>query len=227
MIEPMRHISIFSPEKFGAKPVNVIGAGATGSKIVMELAKLGIENIHVWDFDTVEVHNIANQLYGNQHVGKLKVDALKEIIKDFTGTEITTYNEKFVDQPLFGVVFLLTDTMSSRKEIWENSIRYKLNVDLMIETRMGAEIGRIYVIDPKLQHEIKMWEGTLCEDEVTEDSLCGSSVTVGPTAGLVAGYAVWQLIRWFAIQDGKEDRIEHEIIFAVRSTYAETRSVSI
>ena len=225
MIEPLRHMSVFSPQRFGDKEINVIGAGATGSKLVMELAKLGCENIHVWDFDTIESHNIANQLFGNQHIGMPKVEALQSIVKEYTGTEITIHNEEVVDQPLSGIVFLLTDTMSSRKEIWENCIKFKLAIELMVETRMGVDNGRIYTINPKSLEEIKMWENTLVDDDVAEVSSCGSSISVGPTSSILAGWAVWQMIRWHDILSGQsEDMLEHEIIFALRSTYTMSRT---
>ena len=47
-----RHMELFNPEKF-TLPVHIIGAGATGSWLALSLAKLGITNITVWDFDVV------------------------------------------------------------------------------------------------------------------------------------------------------------------------------
>jgi molybdopterin/thiamine biosynthesis adenylyltransferase len=218
MIDPLRHMSIFSPDLFEDRPVNIIGAGATGSNVAMQIAKLGVQNIHVWDFDTVERHNIANQIYGNKDVGLPKVVALSNRILEDTGTEIHAYNEKFVDQELRGVVFLLTDTMSSRKEIWENSIRYKLNTELMVETRMGAELGRIYTINPSQYEDVNFWEQTLTLDENTEESLCGATTTVGSTATLVASLAVWQFIYWFRMNhmNDMEIDIRRENIICLR-----------
>lgn len=36
----------------------------------------------LWDFDTVEAHNIVNQMFRQQDVGKPKVEALKDILMD-------------------------------------------------------------------------------------------------------------------------------------------------
>ena len=79
-LEVMRHLSVFSPHAFGNKRVDVVGAGATGSRIVFSLAKLGVANIHVWDFDKVEEHNIPNQVFSLSDIGKFKGEALKEIV---------------------------------------------------------------------------------------------------------------------------------------------------
>lgn len=216
-VDPLRHLSVFSPHAFGAKRVDVVGCGATGSRIALSLGKLGVENIHVWDFDTVEEHNVANQVFGNGDVGKLKVEALAAIIKAATGTSVTTHAERVDGSQFLGeVVFLLTDTMSSRKEVWNGALKFKLRTKLLIETRMGADNGRVYTVNPNKPGNIKAWEETLYEDTEAEVSACGASVSVGPTAEVIAGLAVWQMIRWFAVEQGTEDDIDNEIIFSLR-----------
>ncbi len=223
-LNPLRHLSVFSPDEFGKKRIDVIGAGATGSRIVLSLAKLGIENIHVWDFDVVESHNVANQVYRLTDIGKKKVGALAEIVKESTGITITVHSER-VDgtQKLGPIVFLLTDTMSSRKEIWEKALRLHLDCELMIETRMGADSGRIYTVIPSQMSHVKAWESTLYADNDAEVSACGAVTSVGPTAEIISGMAVWQFMRWFSIEQGKADELEHEILLSLRSTLSVTR----
>ncbi len=110
---------------------------------------------------------------------------------------------------LFGIVFLLTDTMSSRKEIVD-SIKNKLTVDLIIETRMGADSLRIYTFEPKNPEHIRCWEDQWYPDEEAETSACGALPSVGPTSDVIAGLAVWQMIRWFNHQP-----VENEIILTI------------
>ena len=239
IIDTTRHVGVFSPDAFGNRRIDVIGAGASGSRIVLSLAKLGLENIHVWDFDKVEAHNIANQAFSQADIGRPKVDALKDLVERATGLAITTHNERVNGTQALGeVIFLLTDTMSSREEIWKKGIRYKMRTKLMIETRMGTDQGRVYTINPTKPAQVKGWEETLCGDDVAEVSACGTSISVGPTAEFLSGLAVWQLIRWFSIEsaaekadekanekDGKEpDKIDHEIIFGLRPLFTMTRN---
>jgi molybdopterin/thiamine biosynthesis adenylyltransferase len=219
-IDTSRHIDVFSPGALGNVRVDIIGVGATGSRVVLSLAKLGLENIHVWDFDIVESHNIANQAYRLGDIGRLKVDALQEIVLDATGTRVTSHNEK-VDgsQKLGEIIFLLVDSMAARKEIWNKSIRNKIRVKLMIETRMGTDSGRIYTIVPADPDQIAKYEENLYEDVEAEVSACGTSMSVGPTAELISGLAVWQMIRWAAIKQGKQDKLNPEILFGLRPMY--------
>jgi len=223
-IDITRHIEVFSPDAFGRRRIDVIGAGASGSRIVLSLAKLGLEDIHVWDFDKVEAHNIANQAFSIADVGKLKVEALRDLVRQQTGATIHVHAER-VDgsQQLGDVVFLLTDTMASRKEIWNKGIRYKMRTKLLIETRMGTDEGRVYTVNPTRPAQVKGWEATLYDDAVAQVSACGASVTVGPTAEYLSGLAVWQLIRWAAIEKGKEDTLNNEILFGMRQPYIITR----
>ena len=225
MLNINRHVGIFDPVKFDT-PVHVIGAGATGSWLTLQLAKLGVQDINVWDFDKVEDHNLANQLFGPEHVGMEKVVALAKIVKQLTGMDIKVKNEKVEAQRLAGIVFVLTDTMSSRKQIFDNCIKMNPNVKLMVETRMGVDLGNIYTICGTELDEIKFWESRWVEDDkISEVSACGSKITVGATASMLAAHAVWQMIRFYTISQGEKDEIEHEVIFSTRSIQTMTNTL--
>lgn len=218
-VEPLRHLAHFSPEQFGGRRVDIVGVGATGSAIAVELAKLGVKNLHVWDFDHIEEHNLANQAYGLEHVGQFKVDALAHIIKRDVNTDITIHNERVTEQNSIKgeLVFLQVDSMSARKEIGKSL--YFGNTNTIIETRMGAESGLIYTFSPNNPAHIKEWENTLYEDKDTEDSACGSPVVVSATAKLVAGFATWQFVKWV-----KNEELDNEILFSTRPVMIQSRS---
>lgn len=217
MIDPLRHLTVFSPHAFGQRRVDIIGAGATGSRVALSLAKLGVENIHVWDFDKVEEHNVANQVFGNGDIDLLKTEALARLVKDQTGADLTVHAERATASAELGeIVFLLTDTMSSRREIWDGALKLKFRTKLLIETRMGADNGRVYALNPNSPRHIRGWEETLYSDDEAEVSACGASISIGPTAEIISGLAVWQMIRWFGIERGEEDVLDNETIFSLR-----------
>lgn len=215
-IDATRHREIFDPEKFNI-PVQIIGCGAVGSWVALMLAKLGISDIHVWDFDHVEQHNIANQLFGNSDVGKKKVVALADAIYKQTGMDIIAHCEKVVSQPMYGVVFNLVDSMAARKEIWDNCLKYKGGVQRVIETRMGVDVGRVYNVGNMNPMNIKDYEGTLYGDDVAEVSACGTSLTVITSALSVASCAVRGMINWHT-----EKHVDNEILmdFIYNNTFA-------
>lgn len=194
----IRQIEVFDPDTF-KEPVHVIGAGATGSWLTLMLVKMGIKDITVWDFDTIEPHNLPNQAFFAKQVNYHKVSALNELAEQILNKKaILNCKIEKVDgsQYLSGIVFLLTDTMSSRKEIWEKAIKFKPNVKLLIETRMDFNGGRIYTIEPcNLQH-IQQYEKEFYTDEETTVSACGASTTIVATAINIASHAVWNLINW-------------------------------
>jgi molybdopterin/thiamine biosynthesis adenylyltransferase len=223
MIDPIRHIDVFSPASFGDKRIDVIGAGATGSRMALGLAKLGVTNIHVWDDDVVESHNVSNQAFGNNHIGSLKVKASEALIQEQTGTVISAHVGR-VDgtEPLGPVVFLLVDDMDTRLAIWKAGLRYKRGVELVIETRVGKNSGRVYTVNPSIPRHVKGWEAAWYPNSKAELSSCGTTISVGPTAEIVSGLAEWQFVRWHNIQEqlrlGKvpEDEAENELIFSTQ-----------
>ena len=193
MLDLTRHIELFDAEKFN-KPVHVIGVGATGSWVVLQLASLGITDITVWDYDVIEEHNIANQAYDLSHIGQPKVEALLDVVKRKTGTVIKTKNEKYIDQRLSGIVFLMVDSMAERKRIWEKSIRMKHLVTHLIEPRMGLDVGRVYNVNPTDLTHIREYEASYYGDYEAEVSACGASMTVITTAMSIASWCVRQVI---------------------------------
>lgn len=208
-----RQLATFNKEAFNKRhSVAVIGAGAGGSHLVYNLAKMGVEGITVWDFDTVESQNIPNQLYREQDVGKPKVQALSDVL-DMYGVKINTHNEKYTAahaaEETATVVYLSVDTMSSRKELYE-ALAQNPNIKYIIDGRMGGDSIRVYFIPMYSERKKKLYAGTLYTDEEAQKSLCGTSVSVGATANLLAGFKAWQVIR---IQRDTDDVVWWEMFF--------------
>lgn len=208
-----RHNSWFQAMEF-PHPITIIGAGATGSRVFEALINLGLRNITVYDFDKVEEHNLANQIFDSGDIGETKVRALNNWHYVKTGErEIASlkYNNTKVignmRKDIQGIVFLLTDTMESRKEILDNSLKYNAKVPLVIETRMALTHGNIYCFNPNNVNQTRQWENTLIPDETAEVSACGTALSVGTTANIIANLAVNQMIQYHLHPDAMDDVI--------------------
>ena len=196
-ISTIRHQEIFDPTKFGALPISIIGVGATGSRVFASLVELGCTNITLFDPDVVEAHNLANQLFSHADIGRFKGEACLSWYHTKTGHDPKdiSYIARYVPceeaQPK-GFVFLLTDSMSSRREIAEACFRNNPDVLHVFETRMASSYGNVFNFNPMF--DLDAWLATLTSDEEAEVSACGSSISVGPTASIIANLAVWQFI---------------------------------
>lgn len=164
MTENIRH-QFYTRQEDIFNPINqrfkiiVLGAGALGSFITLNLAKLGFDNITVWDFDNVVEGNIGAQFYRIKDIGKSKVEALKEIVKDFTDIDIEINNKEVTkDTELeFGsdILYVLTfDTLKNRKMFFEMTKDQKCFV---IDARVGGEEYNIQSIDTFADEEVKKW----------------------------------------------------------------------
>ena len=196
MINTARHREVCNPLDH-EHPIHIIGAGATGSRLFASLVELGFEDITVYDDDKVESHNLANQLFINDDINVLKVDALNKWVHMKLGEGLKSGN--FIPErlphktiELDGTVFLLTDTMSSRREIYESCLKDNVLVDRVVETRMASSYGNVFTFNPVKTGE--QWLDTLIDDKKAEKSSCGSSISVGATASIIANQAVWQFM---------------------------------
>lgn len=60
--------------------VSIAGAGGIGSNLALLLARVGVGNLHIVDFDAVELKNLNRQSYFLSDIGLLKIAALKSHI---------------------------------------------------------------------------------------------------------------------------------------------------
>lgn len=181
-------MDLVTPSDFEKYPVTVIGVGGIGSPAALALSKMGVEKITVYDTDTIEDHNLPNQMYRIGDLKKLKVDATRDICADFAGVTIQTRNERFENQQAHGIVISGVDTMKSREAIWKR-MRYNPAVNLYIDARMGAEVCRICTVKTCDPDDVKWYEKTLFPDEKASEELCTAKSVIYNTftiAGLIA-----------------------------------------
>ena len=67
----VRQLEFFDPAKI-TEEIHIIGVGAIGSHIVEMLVRMGIEDINIYDFDTVDEHNIPNQMFYSTNLNEPK-----------------------------------------------------------------------------------------------------------------------------------------------------------
>ena len=180
-----RQLSIIPLDRLQKTEVTVIGAGAVGSFTAFTLAKMGIGKITVYDHDTVELHNIPNQLFSMQDCGVPKVEALCDMIRHFHGVEIDTVGRKYIDQALAGIVIVAVDSMDVRLKIWEQ-VRYNPRIELFIDSRMGAEVGRVITIRPIDPDDVAMYESTVHTSQEALQARCTEKAVIYTVLGIAS-----------------------------------------
>lgn len=187
-----RQKALFNPvyQKF---KIIVFGAGSLGSVITLSLAKLGFSDISVYDFDIVEKQNIPNQMYRLKDLNELKVEALAEIVKEFSGIDIKCHNEKVtnksnIEKPLNAIYIVTFDSLEQRKIIFD--LLKDSFGGYVMDVRMGGEQYDIRSIDLTKDEDINFWEKSF--GVVTNNLPCGEKsiiYTNFSVAGEVANIA--------------------------------------
>ena len=194
-----RQLDICSPEKL-AFPITVIGAGAIGSAVALNLAKMGCSDITVFDHDDLEPHNAPNQMCRPDRIGKKKVAALADLIRELCGVEIVQRPVKYVGQRLSEVVIVAVDSMDARNAVWK-AAKDNVAVNLLIDGRMGAEVGRVHTVRPCDLDSAASFEKTLYPRAEAEQLPCSAraiiycpSALAAVIASLVKRYAVGEAV---------------------------------
>ena len=87
-------------EKLNNASVIIFGVGGVGGFAAEAIARAGVGNITIIDFDDVDITNINRQIIAlHSTVGKMKVDVFKERIKDINpNVNITAIAEKYTPE---------------------------------------------------------------------------------------------------------------------------------
>jgi molybdopterin/thiamine biosynthesis adenylyltransferase len=98
MTSKLHHEQIYrgkaAMEKIADTPLHICGAGALGSNVAVNLARLGWRALTVIDKDRVEEHNVGTQVYSVEDVGAKKVDMLRNLIYREVGEEIVVHGDE-------------------------------------------------------------------------------------------------------------------------------------
>lgn len=172
----LRQIEIIPLEKLGEN-INIIGAGAIGSFTALALAKMGFGNIGIYDADKIENENMNCQFYPLDAIGKPKAVAIKEMVKAFSGFEIGSKEALYEGAPLPGLIISAVDNMKTRTMIWE-AAKKSPTAKMVIDPRMGAEAGLVYVMDPHDEKDVVAYEKTLYSDEEAVQERCTAKATM-------------------------------------------------
>jgi len=204
-----RQLDICDPDELRSR-VLVIGAGGIGSWVVALLSRIGFDDITVYDNDTVDEVNLGYQFFRDSDVGKPKVEALRDFIKDFSGVEITAVNKLYKSGDYKEVVICGVDSMKTRHDIWKQ-MKMKPQVKCYVDARMGGENLAIYTINPTDTDEIKLYEEQLYPPEEAEEGPC-SAKSIMYNVGTIAAFITNNIKKY--LLDGVCDK---EICFNLKS----------
>lgn len=159
--------------------VIVGGAGGISSWLSLFLARAGFKLV-VYDFDKIEEHNLGGQLYRSKDVTKPKVEALNEILREFTDTKLHTFEQPYDEKSMRGkFMFAGFDNMKARKVMFENwldSSQREGEVKseyIFIDGRLLAEQLQIFCVTGDDQASIDLYkEHYLFSDSEVEDGPC-------------------------------------------------------
>ena len=196
-----KSIEYFDPVNVRGK-CHIIGCGSVGSAVAELLARLGVTRFVLYDFDRVEAHNLANQMFVHTDIKTEKVDAVKRIITEINPDAEPTveiYREGYKGQKLNGYVFLCVDNIDLRREICQKN-RMNRTIKSVFDFRTRLVDAQHYAANwtdmKQIDNLIKTME--FSHDEAvaaTPTTACGISIGVAMTVRLICGIGVCNFVK--------------------------------
>ena len=187
-----RQSGLLPMERLAAMKVTVVGVGAIGRQIALQLAAMGVTYMELIDFDTVEESNIASQGYWEEDRGRYKVDATADLCRRINAEiDVQAVSDRFRrGMEVHDALFCCVDSIDIRRLIW-NAVKER--VMFFCDGRMAAEALRILTAadGPGRDH----YPTTLFTAGEAHRGVCTAKSTIY-TANLAAGLMVGQFARF-------------------------------
>lgn len=190
----IRQRDIINPQKLKTTQATVIGVGAIGRQVAIQLASIGVGQISLIDFDSVGVENLAPQGFLPDDIGGAKVEIVGALLKRINPEiNVVEMVQKF-DPFSFscGVLFCCVDSIDVRKQIFDKT---KGKFDLFIDGRMSAEYMRILTCVANQDEHMHYYATQLFPQSEAYRGSCTAKSTIY-CANIAAGIMVSQLSKW-------------------------------
>ena len=169
----------------------VIGVGAVGRQVALQLTALGVPKLQLIDFDVVELSNVTTQGYHAEDVGRPKVDATAGACYQIEPQlDLELVGDRF--RPALDVgtsVFCCVDLISARAAIWR---ALESRCGFWGDARMLGETLRVLCADEPAER--RHYRTTLFPQTEAQAGRCTSRSTIY-AASLAAALLVHQFTR--------------------------------
>jgi molybdopterin-synthase adenylyltransferase len=214
----LRQRDIVPPAQLAICHPLIIGVGAVGHAIALQLAAMGAQAMTLVDDDIVDVVNLATQAYAPDQLGQPKVEAAaadcRRLNPDLT---VQTCAEKFRRSSIRSlncfaggegriVVFCCVYSITARSIVWE-SVRQKAS--FFADARMSAEVVRILASD-RPAHD-QHYPSTLFRQEEAFTGACTSRSTIY-CASVAAALMISMFTRWL-----RQMPLDHDVLLNLLS----------
>lgn len=191
--------------KIQEKVIIVGGAGGISSNTIFQLARVHPNSIYIFDDDTVEEVNLAGQMFSNDSVGKKKVDAIANIVKDFCRYEsVFAIPERYTEDNFTADIMICGfDNMKARKVFFNNWCKHvNEQIDkskcLFIDARLSFDTLQIFTITGDDEFNKTRYEKEfLFSDEEADETICSLKQTTF-MACMIASFIVNNVVNFCA-----------------------------
>jgi len=196
MVNPQERYSrqqdIVPAERLARCRATVIGVGAIGRQVALQLATIGIPWLQLVDFDIVEESNLASQGFLDDELDRPKVEATADLCQQINHRlEVHEVQDRFKRSLVIGnAVFCCVDRIDVRQLIWE---AVKDKVDFFCDGRMSAEVLRVLAACDEQGRAY--YPSTLFAAAEAYQGACTAKTTIY-CANIAAGFMLAQFTKW-------------------------------
>ena len=188
----VRQADLVPHSRISQECATVIGIGAIGRQVALQLASIGVRRLVLLDFDEVAETNVTTQGYPLTDVGRPKVQATREaVLKIDPAIQVEVIQDRFRAKHFVSdVLFCCVDSIATREGIWKAA---GSRARFFTDGRMLGEVIRVLTVADSRGRE--HYPSTLFPQSEAQSGSCTSRSTIF-AASIAAGMMVHQFGRW-------------------------------
>jgi hypothetical protein len=189
-----RQAGLIPTKKLRSTRACVLGVGAIGRQVALQLAALGVGRILLVDFDEVDFSNVASQGYywHDAEMRRPKVEATRAALQQIDPhVEVDVVCDRFRSKLDVGeVAFCCVDSITTRAAIWR-ALEHR--VEFWTDGRMLGELARVLTVAGAIGRQ--NYARSLFSQAEAHTGSCTSRSTIY-AASIAAGLMVHGFARW-------------------------------
>jgi sulfur carrier protein ThiS adenylyltransferase len=187
-----RQAKLVPIDRLAEASASVIGVGAIGRQVALQLAAVGVPKLQLIDHDAVELSNVTTQGYWHADIGLAKVQATQEAIARIDPQiEVEAICDRYRPRiALASAIFCCVDSIDTRAAIWRSAGN---RCEFWADGRMLGEVIRVLAATDCAARDY--YGTTLFPGSEAQHGSCTAKSTIY-AASIAAGVMVHQVTRF-------------------------------
>lgn len=188
-LDHQRQVGLFEPSSFEGYDIKLSGAGNLGSAIALQLMKLGLSKLSVYDPTEVSKGDPAVSIFRTYDPNRSRIGSTYELIADGSLQSIDSHSRYLSKEDELGQIVINTFADKKIRKDVLGLVRSSGKVRLLLDVQQSGSKGRIFAVNPLDKESVSLYEADIAKSQPNEQAVIDVVL-------MIASWAVWHIKKY-------------------------------